>query len=110
MQFLFWLLIMVLVSIVVYQFLPSVQIYLDDKWTDLTSGAEKLNKFVDDDRFHVPEELQPTDTVREHYAKRDFSARRWGGPDRDGPDRSMPDECRWIRGMLHCASRSRKKS
>lgn len=104
MQILFWCVILVLILIVCYQFLPTVQIYVDDKWKKMTSNVKLFKNFVDDKDFDVPDEMQPKGSVKEFYQEKDLSSHEWGNHSKDGPDRSMPGHCWWVNGCLACKS------
>ena len=99
MQILFWIIIIFLLMIVLYQFLPSVQIYVDDKF----SSFRKVSNFVEDHEYHVPHEIaHPLSSVSEHQQERMSGYRRWGNTSVDGPDRAMPHQCWWKGGILYC--------
>ena len=91
MQFTFWFIIFIMLLLIVYQFMPSLQIFVDDKW----NHVKTFNRLVDDEKFQVPPELQIPKDI-------DLTMQDWGNPSKDGPDRSLPGECWWVGGMLHC--------
>jgi hypothetical protein len=99
MQLLFWFSVIVLLSIVIYQFLPAVQIYVNDKIHSL----RKMSQFVEDYEYEIPYSMvkQNNDgTGLENINMTGY--RTWGNPIFDGPDRCLPDHCWWKSGILYC--------
>lgn len=99
---------MMLIFIVSYQFVPSLQIYVDDSLHDWRDTSRAIHQFIDDAHFEVPDEAQPDLTVAELQSAREGSLRsyEWGNPSRNGPDRSFPDKCVWSNAMLYCSFHS----
>jgi hypothetical protein len=105
MQVLFWIVILLLFLVIIYQFMPSVQVYIDNKWDSIRNHSQTLTNFIDDDIYHIPTPFQPGETVTEFYNLRRRS-QIWGSPISDGPDKSMPKTCMWRNGMLECINHS----
>ena len=96
MQFTFWFIIVIMVILIVYQFMPSLQIFVDDKW----SHVQEFRQLIDDDRFHIPADKQPTTADTGDVIH--LTAQKWGDPSINGPDRSLAGECWWVDGKLCC--------
>ena len=87
MQIFFWLGIIVLFLVLVYQFIPSIQIAVDDKWYRMTG---KLARMSEDKSYRIPDELQPvSSSILEKGVL--------GMPGRDGLD-STNEDWEWKQG------------
>ena len=80
MKVLFWIIIVLLLLVIIYQFMPAVQVYVDHKWHALSTRKQTLTNFIDDEAYHVPTPFaEPEETVIEHYNTRSKS-QKWGSP------------------------------
>ena len=100
MALLMWFISIMLMLLIVYQFLPSVQLYVDDRVTFLKGPKRKWRDFVEDRNFHIPDDVQTKEGVAEYNLARKGNL--WGSPSNDGPDKSLPFSCYWEGGLLHC--------
>lgn len=98
---LFWVVIFLLLVTCIYQFVPSAQIYVDDKWHGMSSHLRKWNHFVEDESFEVPDHFQPTEAFKEFHYKKLVGHENWGSPAKDGPSKTV-EGCWWIQGMQYC--------
>jgi hypothetical protein len=88
----------IFIIIILYQFIPSIQIYIDESIDKLKQKSVKFQDFIDDQKF----ELNGNESFKEFNDKKNITHQEWGNPSKDGPSKTMPGNCWWVDSKLIC--------